>query len=107
MPRAFRESATRYRFRMSLDRNEFLRDLPGAVAQAPFDRAETADGTLVLTGRPPGRPWRIRAAPLPPLRLGALVLPRLELVLDLAGHSAEEAEAFAIRFLSQFQRAGG
>jgi hypothetical protein len=107
MHQAFRESATRYRFQMTLDRADLLPALPGALGHDRFDQAETPDGGLVLTARPPGAPWRIQVSPLPPLRLGALSLPRLEVELDLAGHSAEEAEAFANRFLSHVQRAGG
>jgi hypothetical protein len=102
----FRESATRYRFLMSLDLASLQADLPGAVGHEPFDREE-GPGGLTITGRPPSSRWAIRITPLPPLRLGALALPRLEVELDLAGHSATEAEAFAKRFLSHLQRAGG
>lgn len=106
MQRLFRESPTRYRFHMTLDLASLQAALPGAVGHEPFDREETPDG-LVYAGRPPSPRWTIRITSLPPLHLGALALPRLEVELDLAGHSAEEAEAFAKRFLSHLQRSGG
>jgi hypothetical protein len=107
MHNPFRESDGCYRFQMSLDPDTFLRALPGAVDHDPFALEEGPDGVRVLTGRSPACPWRIRLAPLPPRRLGALTLDRLEVQLDLAGHSAEDAAAFAARFLRHFQRAGG
>ena len=103
----FREAGNRYRFQMSLDRDSFLAALAGAVGGEPFDRTEGPGGGLVFTGRRPASPWTVRAVPLPPLTLGALTLPRLEVELDLAGQSAGAAEAFARRFLSHVQRAGG
>lgn len=106
MLQAFRRSETRYRFQMGLDQEAFLLALPAALAQ-PFQRQATPDAGLVLTGEDPDAPWALAIRALPPLRLGALSLPRLQVDLDLAGHPPEAAEAFARRFLAHFQRAGG
>jgi hypothetical protein len=86
---------------MTLDRAEFLRLLRGAVGP---DWVDEAGGFAHRDG---SRQWRIRLAPLPPLRLGTLVLPRLRVELDLDGYPPEAAEAFVARFLQHYQRGGG
>ncbi|MGA2080006.1 MAG: hypothetical protein ABSH53_05260 [Holophaga sp.] len=98
---------TVHSWEMSLDRAAFLRLLPAAMDQAEFHREETPDGGAVLVHREAGRGWRIRLAPLPPLRLGAVTLDRLRVDLDLEGYAPEEADGLVDRFLLHFQRGGG
>jgi hypothetical protein len=90
---------------MTATRAEFLRILAGAVG-ADFDRCEGAAET-VLTERAGPRRWRIRLSPLPPLRLGALSMERLEVELAFEGYGEEAEEAFIAGFMRHAQRGGG
>jgi len=89
-------------FQMTLGRAGFMRLLPAAVG--PF--REGPDG-MVLEHRDEGRLWRIRLAPLPPLRLGPVPMERLQVDLTFEGYPPAEAAAFIDRFLRCYQRGGG
>ena len=88
-------------FEMTLGRAEFLRLLPAAVGGEPFS------GEAVLEHRGPGRHWRIRLEPLPPLRLGPIPMERLRVEVVMEGFAEDAAEAFISRFLRHYQRGGG
>ena len=87
---------------MTLTRADFLRLLPGAVAQEPL---QIADDTFQCGEG--GRTWSLRLVPLEDRRLGSVSLPRHRVELHLEGHTPAEAEAFLSRFLRGFQRGGG
>jgi hypothetical protein len=89
------------KFEMTLTREELLRLLPGAV-DGPFQ----AEGDAYIH-REPGRTWRLRATPLPPLVLGSLSLPRLALEFDFQGYGDGERQAFLARFQERTRKGGG
>ncbi|NWJ42333.1 MAG: hypothetical protein HXX12_15340 [Geothrix sp.] len=87
---------------MSLNREDFLRLLPGAVGGV-----EVAEADGVFRGAECGLRWTIRLRPLPDRRLGSVVLPCQAVEISLEGHTEVEAEAFMARFHRGFQRGGG
>lgn len=92
----------RWRYEMALERAEFLRLLPAAVAPgAPAER----DGALTGTSGPVT--WRIVADALPPRRIARLVLPALDVAIDAQAPAADDLDTFHARFRLAFQRAGG
>ncbi len=89
---------------MALNRQEFLRILPGALASD--EAIETADEVTVI-GRHPDRSIVIALRAAAERRLGALRLPVLEVKLAFHGYTETEREAFLDRFSRTFQRGGG
>jgi len=90
---------------MTISRTEFMRLLPAAVGGEPFAGDGAAPSVLESQGGP--LRWRIRLAPLAPLRLGPMVLDRLRVELEFDGYPPGPAAAFVDRFMSHFQRGGG
>lgn len=95
------ESATGATYEMTLTRGDFLRLLPSAVGHEPYAEA---DGFL---HQEPGRQWRIRLAPLPPLHLGPFPMERLRVDLSFEGYAPADIQQFLARFMAHFQRGGG
>jgi hypothetical protein len=87
---------------MTISREEFLRSLPGAVADVPF---EVAGG--VIRHRGTDRSWRIELEPLRDLALGALALPRHRVVVHLEGYDVTAARRWLERFELHYRRGGG
>jgi hypothetical protein len=86
---------------MSLEREEFLRLLPGAVG----DYTVGEDG--VMRGSTGDGHWTLRLEPMPERPLGRLFLTRHRLDLRLEGCTPAEADAFMARFHRGFLRGGG
>lgn len=95
-------SAVTVRWEMSISREEFLRTLPAAVAGADF----SVEGAIIGHSDA-SREWRIRLAPMPPLKIGVLNLPRHDVQISLEGYSEPEANAFLDRLELYFRRGGG
>ncbi len=90
----------------------------GFTREMSMDASELARvmERLGATPLPPGRSgemrWRLagadlRAAPLPPLRRGALGLPRLRVELDCSALAEDEAATLRHRLERAFWRGGG
>jgi len=87
---------------MTMSRDAFLRNLPAAVAHAPF---QIRGDEIAHDG--PERGWRIRLVPLPDRTLGALRLERHALEIHLRGYDAAAEREFLERFELHFRRGGG
>lgn len=87
---------------MTIDRADFFRLLPGAVAERGYRVA----GDQITQGDPT-QGWTLDLLPLAPLPIGHLAMPRLRVEVRLHGHSPEDVEAFLARFHRGFQRGGG
>lgn len=96
------KGAERVRRRMGLDRAEFLRSLPHAVAGLKW----ALEGSCIQVEDPPRR-IEIHLGPEQTRRLGALSLPEMEVTLVFQGYSAEERADFFRRFDRAYQRGGG
>ena len=68
---------------MTISREAFLRNLPGAVAHAPY-RAQGDEFVHEDTGRG----WRIRCSRLPDRKIASLVLERHAVEIHLTGYDA-------------------
>ena len=90
------------RRRMGLDRAEFLRSFPPAVAGLEW----RVEGAVILVEDPPRR-LEIHLGPEQTHRLGALSLPEMEVTLVFRGYSADEQAVFLRRFERAYQRGGG
>ena len=86
-----------YRWEMGITREEFVRLLPVAVGGHSFDDR----GDVVH-----GQGWRVRIAPMPHRRIALVVMPVLDVTLEMES-DGEIAAAFVERFLLGYQRAGG
>lgn len=90
-------------YEMWITREEFLRCLPAAVANAPFTITSSGAVSIGTEAK-----WRFAITELPERVLTPLVrCPRLHVALTLDGYSPEAANAFILRFLRYFQRGGG
>ncbi|ROR32604.1 hypothetical protein [Inmirania thermothiophila] len=91
-----------WRRQMSIDRAAFRRLLEGMAGTGAVRAA--ADGFVVAAE---GGTVAVRLRDLPPLRLGAIALPALEVELGL--HALDEAARarFLARFELHFRRGGG
>ncbi len=87
---------------MTIARDAFLRNLPGAVAHAPL----RVQGDEIVHDAVPPR-WRIRLTPLPARTIGALALERHAVEIRLRGFDAASERAFLDRFEAYFRRGGG
>jgi hypothetical protein len=87
---------------MTISRDAFVRNLPGAVAHAPF-RAHGDD--FVHDGAERG--WRIRLTRLPDRVIASLALERHAVEIYLRGYDAAGERAFLERFELHFRRGGG
>ena len=87
---------------MTISREGFLRNLPGAVAHASY-RAQ--GDAFVHEGATRG--WRIRLCPLPDRTIASLVLERHAVEIYLRGYDAADERAFLDRFELNFRRGGG
>ena len=87
---------------MTISREAFLRNLPGAVAHAPY-RAQGDEFVHEDTGRG----WRIRCSRLPDRKIASLVLERHAVEIRLTGYDAAGERAFLDRFELHFRRGGG
>lgn len=92
-----------HRFEMALTLEELRRLAPHLVEGRPVDaRDRTVSGSLVSGAR-----WSIAIGP-PRERVIALFrFPIADVVLDLDGFGAVEAETFLARFHRVFQKGGG
>ena len=87
---------------MALDRAEFLRLLPSALGDVQWRRV----GARILVGDSPRR-IEIHLGEEAKRKLGALVLPQLDITFHFEGLTAKEIESFLRRFDLAFQRGGG
>jgi hypothetical protein len=87
---------------MTISRDEFLRNLPGAVAHAPY----RAEGDAFVHADA-GRSWCIRLSRLPDRAIASLVLERHAVEIRLTGYDVPSERAFLDRFELHFRRGGG
>lgn len=87
---------------MTISREAFLRNLPGAVAHAPY-RAQGDD----FVHEEASRGWRIRCRRLPDRTIALLVLERHAVEIYLRGYDAPTERSFLDRFELHFRRGGG
>jgi hypothetical protein len=87
---------------MTISREAFLRNLPGAVAHVPY---RTQGDEFVHEEA--SRGWRIRVSPLPDRAIASLVLERHAVEVYLRGYDAAAARSFMDRFELHFRRGGG
>jgi hypothetical protein len=87
---------------MTISREAFLRNLPGAVAHAPF----LAEGDEFVH-EDAARGWRIRCRRLPDRTIASLVLERHAVEIFLRGYDAPAERSFLDRFELHFRRGGG
>jgi hypothetical protein len=88
--------------RMALDRAEFLRLLPSALGDLHWRK----EGSQLLAEDPPRR-IEIRLGAEAERKLGALVLPQMDITFHFEGLTAKEIDSFLKRFDLTFQRGGG
>ena len=86
---------------MSISADEFTRIIGRLGAQPVDDGVAEAASCWKLGGA------RISIRPLPPLRRGAITLPRVEMRLDASAISRLRAEMLLEDIRRAFQRAGG
>jgi hypothetical protein len=96
------EDALALRQEMWITREAFLRNLPAAVGDAPFD---IAGNEIRHDG--PERSWRIVLTPLPDRSIGELTLARHVVEIFLAGFDARSTAKFLDRFELHYRRGGG
>ena len=96
------KGAERVRRRMGLDRAEFLRSLPPALAGLAW---RWEDHHIHIEDL--HRQVEIHLGPEQTRRLGALRLPEMEVILVFDGYSEDEQADFLRRFDRAFQRGGG
>ena len=87
---------------MTISREAFVRNLPGAVAHAPY-RAQGDE----FVHEDAARGWRIRLRRLPDRTIASLVLERHAVEICLHGYDAAGERAFLDRFELHFRRGGG
>ena len=87
---------------MTISREAFVRNLPGAVAHAPY-RAQGDE----FVHEDAARGWRIRLRRLPDRTIASLVLERHAVEIRLHGYDAAGERAFLDRFELHFRRGGG
>ena len=87
---------------MTISREAFLRNLPGAVAHVPY---RTQGDEFVHEDA--SRGWRIRLTRLPDRAIASLVLERHAVEIRLNGYDAAGERAFLDRFELHFRRGGG
>jgi len=87
---------------MTISREAFVRNLPGAVAHAPY-RAQGDE----FVHEDAARGWRIRLRRLPDRAIASLVLERHAVEIRLHGYDAAGERAFLDRFELHFRRGGG
>ncbi len=87
---------------MTISREAFLRNLPGAVGHAPY-RAQGDE----FVHEDASRGWCIRLGRLPDRRFASLVLERHAVEIRLTGYDAAGERAFLDRFELHFRRGGG
>ncbi len=87
---------------MTISRDAFLRNLPGAVGGVPYRE----QGDEFVHGDA-ARGWRIRCCRLPDRRIASLVLERHAVEIRLHGYDAADERAFLDRFERNFRRGGG
>jgi len=87
---------------MTIDRADFFRLLPGAVA----DRDYRVEGDRITQGDA-AQGWTLDLLPLAPLPIGHLAMSRLRVEIRLQGRDPAAVEAFLARFHRGFQRGGG
>jgi hypothetical protein len=87
---------------MTISREAFLRNLPGAVAHASY-RAQGDEFVHEDTVRG----WRVRCCRLPDRTIASLVLERHAVEIYLRGYDAPSERAFLHRFELHFRRGGG
>ena len=87
---------------MTIDRADFFRLLPGAVAERDY----RVEGDRITQGDA-ARGWTLDLLPLEALPIGHLAMPRLRVEIRLRGHGPEAVEAFLARFQRGFHRGGG
>ena len=87
---------------MTIDRADFFRLLPGAVAERDYQMV----GDRITQGDA-AQGWTLDLLPLAPLPIGHLAMPRLRVEIRLQGHDPAAVEAFLARFHRGFQRGGG
>jgi hypothetical protein len=87
---------------MTISREAFLRNFPGAVAHAPF-RVQGDEFVHEDTARG----WRIRCCRLPDRTIASLVLERHAVEIFLRGYDAPTERAFLERFELHYRRGGG
>jgi len=87
---------------MTISREAFLRNLPGAVAHAPY-RAQGDE----FVHEDASRGWRIRFCRLPDRTIASLVLERHAVEIYLRGYDAPTERSFLDRFELHFRRGGG
>jgi hypothetical protein len=87
---------------MTISRESFLRLLPAAVDNVPFDVAGTD-----IRSRDDGRGWHIVLTPLSDMRLGRLALPRHRVAFHFTGYGEDDRRRFLERFELYYRRCGG
>jgi hypothetical protein len=87
---------------MTISREAFVRNLPGAVAHVPY---RTQGDEFVHEDA--SRGWRIRISRLPDRAIASLVLERHAVEIHLRGYDARSERAFLDRFERHFRRGGG
>ena len=87
---------------MGLDRAEFLRSLGRAVAGLPWRQ----EGPHIQVEDPPRR-VEIQLGQEQQRRLGALIMPELEVTIRFQGYSVRERDLFLRRFDLAYRRGGG
>lgn len=88
---------------MGSSEEEFLRLLPSALGVEHIDAREQSTFCIRRQGKTIKLAWR----PLSKRKLGVLILPRLEVVVELEGFSPSAATNFFTRFDHHFRRGGG
>jgi hypothetical protein len=91
-----------YKLEMQCTHAEFLRELPAACGNRPFEIA--GNKVTVFDGK---REVSIQIHDEPIRHLGSLDLPMEEITLTFAGFSGDEAERFMNAFRRGIQREGG
>jgi hypothetical protein len=91
-----------YRLEMQCTHAEFLRELPGACGNRPY---EIIDNRVIVYDGDREIRFQIRDEPI--RKLGSLALPMETITVTFVDFSNEEAEGFMNEFRKGIQREGG
>ncbi len=92
---------------MSISANEFCRLLNNLPGESESLHQEVMPDMATWWLESPAGNVRITFRSMPPLRRGALTLPRAYVELDMAALPAQARATFLARFRRHFQRGGG
>ena len=99
--------ATHVRREMSITHDDFLRTVPDAMGDMPYDIHGTTTSGTQITAHDGGKRLEINLSNESERDVGSLELPLTFVDMDFSGFSEQEINAFFVNWDHHFQRSGG